>query len=772
MTQQNYDLAQAYVAALAGSVDAVMDWRALHDTDKSLPGHAKRGTLAQMWSWLCAMNQQGHGIFCNVSAMDGIGRETANVQMIRAHVVDHDSADAEQQFGRAAQAQPAPGFVVYTSPRKYHTYWPVAPYLDIARFKTVQRKLRTVFNGDPKVIDATRVLRVPGLLNHKYGEPWLVTCEALAGYGQPTTVEALEAALAGVTVVEAGEGERLELGAGDAAPSLEWLQHALTLVDPAELDRDEWLGLTAAVKQAGWTLADEPTLRLMWDRWCARYPNNDPGENDKLWRSITSTELGWRSLTRRVPSLQATLSFGTAPVVPQAPAVAQAMPAVPMPAPPALDCSGEFLTHLECEEWFKGCTFVTMMGKILTPSARFLNATQFNAEYGGKQFIISGDGAKKTDEAWKAATRSTLYQIPKVDHIRFMPERAPGEIVTDALGRRGVNMYVPAKVRKIKGDPTIFLNHLAAIIPDENDRKILIEWMAHVIKYPGWKIPWAPVIQSVEGIGKGAIKDLMTHCIGLPYVHFPNAQQLGDSGGKFNGWMRNKIFILADEIKVDEKRHMIEVLKPLISERLIEVQAKGENQEMEDNPANWGFFTNYKDAVPFSRNGRRYAMFFSPIQTEADLLARGMNDAYFKVLYDWMAGDGAAIMAQWFDDYRLERGAIPMRAPKTSSTEEAINIGRSPIQRVIEEAIEDGAPGFRAGWVSSLAVVKRCRDLQAVRGNVAPQTISGILDSMGYTEIGRADRPWFQEDREVKTTLYALRADANVALYGRAQGYE
>ena len=91
--------------------------------------------------------------------------------------------------------------------------------------------------------------------------------------------------------------------------------------------------------------------------------------------------------------------------------------------------------------------------------------------------------------------------------------------------------------------------------------------------------------------------------------------------------MRGKVFILADEIKVNEKRHLVEVLKPLISEELIEVQSKGVDQEMEDNPACWAFFSNFKDAIPVSRNGRRYAVFFSPLQTEADLLARGMDES-------------------------------------------------------------------------------------------------------------------------------------------------
>lgn len=774
---QNFDLASAYVAALAGDVNAVMDWRCLSDVDRGAPGQVHRGTLAQSWDWLCAWNQQQHGCFVTVSEMDGHGRELSNVSAVRAHIVDHDSIDAIQQSNNAAKWSPAPTFRVHSSPGKSHTYWSVSPYQDNERFKTVQRKLRQLFNGDKSVIDATRVLRVPGTVNWKYTEPFLSHCEALPGYGQPTTVEQLEAALAHITVID-GSGERKELGDPTmAAPSLSWLKRAMELVDPNELGRDEWLGLSAAIKQAGWTLTDPDALYVMWSEWCGRYDTgkgNDAAENHKMWRSMERTELGWQSLLNRVPSLKAAMSFGEqgAPNIAALPTPGSAPATPPMPEPQPLDCSGPYLTHIECKEWFKGCVFVGAFGKIMLPNGKLYGPGQFNgSQYAGKKFIWTDD-QKTTHEPWKAALQSQLFQIPKVDHLRFLPERAPSEIVIDVLGRKGVNTYVKPDIELVEGDVTPFLNHIAAIIPDEGDRKILFDWMAHVVKFPGFKIPWAPVIQSVEGIGKGVIKLAMTHAVGQPYVHFPDAQQLGDSGGKFNAWMRNKVFILADEIKVDEKRHLVEVLKPLISEELIEIQGKGNDQEMEDNPSCWAFFTNYKDAVPVSRNGRRYAIFYSPIQTEDDLFARGMDDGYFKALFDWLKADGAKHIAHWLHNYPIERGALPMRAPRTTSWIEAVKISRSPIERSISEAIETNAAGFAGGWVSEIAVMNRLRETGATKGQVPPHVIAGILTGMGYRDSGRQVRPYIQEDKDRTGVLYFREAVADPIGYGIAQGYE
>lgn len=777
---QDFNQAWSFIAAFAGDPNtAIIDWRALHDTDKADKGHARRGILAEWWPWLIDMNNRGYGVFCTIAMMDGVGRELANVSYVRAHYIDLDNLSAQQNYERASGAQPAPSFAAQSSPGKYHVYWPVQPYQGNDRFQLVQRKLRQLFDGDRRIIDATRVMRVPGTLHMKNpASPHLVTMWPLAGWGTWSTVEQLEYALASVNVIDGGVGTRHELGEPTlAAPSLDWLHHALALVDPNDLDRGEWIALTAAIKQAGWTLADPDALYGIWSNWCARYTANDIGENLKQWNSIRNSELGWPSLVKRVPSLQASWSFGgvdrSSEVPPQAPgpsAAPDAPPPMPPPSPPALDCSGEFLTHIEQQEWFKGCTLIVNLGEILTPDGRFLNVTKFNASKGGKKFIIDSAG-KTTKSAWEAATQSTLWTVPKVDHTRFIPQQEHGVLITDELGRVGVNIYRPALIKRVQGDITPFLRHMSFLLPVESDRKTLFDYLAHNAKYPGHKIPWAPVIQSAEGAGKGVMKLIMKAAMGKPYVYFPKASELAQSGAKFNAWLRNKLFILVDEVKVDERRELIEVLKPLISEEDTEIQGKGVDQDLEDNFSNWLFFTNWKDAIPVSKNARRFAIMFSPLQTVEDLMMFQMGEDYFNRLYSWLKGEGAAIVADWLLNYPIECGAIPMRAPATSSTAQAVAISRSPIERTILEAIEDQLPGFRGGFVSATMIAKRLKETGATRGSVAPQTIRTVLEGMGYVALGRAPRAFFQEDQS-RPYVFAIDGRADIAAYGHWQGWE
>jgi hypothetical protein len=585
-------------------------------------------------------------------------------------------------------------------------------------------------------------------------------------------VETLASSLAHVNVIDSGGGRHALGEPSLAAPSLDWLRFGLSLIDPNQLDRAEWISTTAAIKQAGWTLADEPALRAIWDEWCERYTGNDAGENDKQWRSIRETEVGWKSLYRRAPSLVAYEKFGfdktPAPTPQPLPAPGEPQQQ-PLPDDNEREQLPDILSEYDCQKWFKDCFFVERMGEILTPRGRFMNATKFNGTYGGKLFIITPDG-KTTDEPWKAALRSTLWTIPKVDHIRFLPEQPTFAIIEDQLGRKGVNTYIPIRLTSKRGDISPFLRHMENMLPVESDRQIIYSYLAHNVQYPGFKIPWAPMVQSAEGVGKGFIQEAITLTLGEMYTYSPKADELVNSGSKFNAWMRAKLMIIVNEIKVDERRELIEILKPMISDKRVEVQGKGVDQEMEDNPANWLLFSNYKDAIPVNVNGRRYSIFYSAIQTNADRLARGMDDAYFNGLFTWLHSGGNEIIADWLLNYPIERGAIPMRAPETSSQQEAVKVSRGPVEVAIVNAVEDGLAGFRGGYVSSLAVLKRLREV-GVR-QPAQATVHRILEGMGYFEIGRAPRAFGQESMLERTTVFAIMRELPVAAFGRVQGYE
>lgn len=778
----DFQAAAQYVQALTGNPDTPMDWRTLHDTDKAALGHNLRGTLTQVWPELVAANAAGRGIFAVVNESDGTGRKLANITAVRAHFVDLDDVAVSNAMRSSALGWSlAPAFEVWSSPGKFHLYWRSERYQPGEHFGDVQRRLRTMFGGDESVVDATRVMRVPGFYHLKNpAAPVMVTLYAGPGYAAaPLPWSVMSGALAHITPPAGAGGTRSGLGDPRlAAPSLAEAVQALDMIDPDELQRDEWIKITAAFKQAVSTHTDDDGAFKAWSDWCARYEHNDVGENLKQWRDITDTKAGWKALLDR-SGMRAALMFGNAPgvmpsVLPtpsgQAPA-AGPVGSGQAPVTPVGEQFGTFLTPAEQARYFKGCVLITKEERILTPFGRFMGPGKFNATYGGKVFSHTEDG-KTTDEAWKAVTRGQVYQVPKVDHIRFLPTEPQGAIIMDELGRKGINTYIPATIQSYAGDPTPFVEHLRRILPTEQDVLILLNYLARIVQSPGVKIPWAPVIQSVEGVGKNVLKFCMAHAIGSVYMYYPKATELAETGGKFNAWMRNRLLIICDEVKTDEKRNLIEALKDMVSEGIIQIQGKGADQDIEDNAANWIFFTNWEDAIPIDRKSRRWAIFYSKLQTELDLINAGMDAAYYNGLYDWIkTGGGKQIVAHYLQTFAIDPALDPatnQRAPKTSSYEAAIVNSRTAPEAAIIGAIEQQRPGFRAGWVSSSAIQVVLREAEVKASHLA---LGRILKGLGYAPVGRAPRGWLQEDGK-QPNLWSTDANAQVGNYGRSQGYE
>lgn len=771
MKKTDFNLTKAFITSLTGNPDTQCDWRVINDKDKGEQAINLRGSFQELATVLEDYNNRGYGIFMTVNAMLPTGQRTLeNIDFIRAHVADLDDVLTNQEsFQRAVSSPLPPHFAVQTSQGKYHLYWLVEPYKGNDFYTQQQRKIVQLYNSDSHVTDATRVLRVPGFMHNK-NEPQLVTCWGIHN-GPRYTFQQIADSLAHVNIVER-VSNRKQLGDSDlAAPSLDWLTFALNLVDPNELERDLWLGFTAAYKQAGWSLTNESELLNTWLAWCAKYSQNDIKENMKLWNSIHDSEVGWPRF-KRLTNVEG--YYLNNPANP--PSIAK-IEAVKTQAAniTTVDNVEDSLADLDILDadgkkiWFKNCFFIEREGKIFSPTGRFMNQVQFNGKYGGKEFSLKKAGSKLTDEAWKAALRATDWTIPKVDHCRFLPTEPTFSVIIDDMGRKGLNTYIPAVIKAQKGDISLWTDFMSRIFKTSEDTKIFNDYIAHCIKYPGHKIPWSVLLQSAKGIGKQMIGDVIKYCIGESYTYQPDAEELVSGVSQFNGWMRNKLMILVDEVRVGDRNDLMNGLKTIITDRRIAVESKGIDQEMEDNVANWIFFSNFKDAFPIDENERRYCIFYSSLQSALQIEEAGLNKEFFDKMYHWLEmEDGYQALAYYYLNYPINRGDLPHRAPHTSSYEEVIRIGRSPLRVILDDKIEAQERGFRAGYVSFQMFQKAVAD-SSIRSKPLEHTLKAIIESKGYYELGHTKAPVVGEDLTHPSLIFGYKG-LSVDDYEKAQG--
>lgn len=452
-------------------------------------------------------------------------------------------------------------------------------------------------------------------------------------------------------------------------------------------------------------------------------------------------------------------------MVPTAPIVTATEAAAALP-------DGEFLVVPEMERLFDGCVYVRDHHSIMVPGGDLLKPDQFSATKGGHIFQMSADMSSggTTKNAFEAFTQCRIHKFPKVKSVVFNPRDTPGAIVGDA-----VNTYFPVEVETEPGDITPFLSHVARMLPDQRDREVLLTYMIALVQNPGVKFQWAPVLQGTEGNGTSWLAKFLTYAIGEKFCHKPKPD---DITNKFNAWMMGKLFIEVQEIMFEGRYEMIENIKDWITDDRIEGHAKGANQFMIDNRANWFLATNHKNALPITQGSRRFAMLFTAQQSKADLVReRWVDTDYFPKLWDWTRNGGLRYVAHWLRTAAIPNeslnpaGAGMARAPQTSSTAEAISASMGNAEQYLAEAVAQGERGFRNGWISShMAEVL----LTVKRVSCTPQRLAKILDNLGYQKVERAAAMIIDEDGK-RPVLY-VRTDLNqqglsTADYMRAQGY-
>lgn len=375
-----------------------------------------------------------------------------------------------------------------------------------------------------------------------------------------------------------------------------------------------------------------------------------------------------------------------------------------------------FLSPAQQADLFKGCVYVTDHHAVLVPGGELLPPERFRVRYGGYTFAMDVANERTSRNAWEAFTESQALRPPKADGICFRPMLPPGAIVAHT-GRSLVNVWWPIEVPVVPGDPGPFLAHLAKVLPDRHDQTVLLSYMAACVQHKGVKFQWAPFLQGVEGNGKTIFSQCVAEALGRRYVHWPKASKLAK---EFNAWMVRKLFYGVEDVYTPSGRaDTFEELKVMITGGDgLEIEAKGVDQTSADVCGNFILNSNHPDGVRKTRNDRRIAPLFCAQQSLADLHRDGMAGLYVSNLYDWLKAEGKyagqtrgyAIVAWLLANYEIPAGYNPAvdcpRAPTTTSTERAIAASLGAIEQDVQEAIEQERPGFRKGWISSMALAR------------------------------------------------------------------
>jgi RepB DNA-primase from phage plasmid len=132
--------------------------------------------------WLHDQNRMGYDVYSSPNSLreDARGRTKDDIATIRHIYLDFDQdGTAAVRRMRASGDMPEPSYLMNSSPGRWQAFWRVKDFSK-SQAEDLQRGLAKGLGADPAATDCSRVMRVPGLYNHKYPRSHYIRIERLS----------------------------------------------------------------------------------------------------------------------------------------------------------------------------------------------------------------------------------------------------------------------------------------------------------------------------------------------------------------------------------------------------------------------------------------------------------------------------------------------------------------------------------------------------------------------------------------------------------------
>lgn len=371
-------------------------------------------------------------------------------------------------------------------------------------------------------------------------------------------------------------------------------------------------------------------------------------------------------------------------------------------------------------------------------TAVFSTRHSFNLENGYR--VKSRKGGKIS--AFKYISDNSCVKVLK--NIMYMPTSK--DMIIEYDNDLYLNSFFSKKLNKfIKTDTpderklvikNLVKSHIKNIVNTEENASIFLDWLTFQVQNIGEKISWCPLIHSIQGVGKSFFTRLLEVVLNNN-IGIVNPTQVKNP---FNGWAEGVLVNVLEELKVDgENRYAVtNALKPMISDKYIQINKKGINQYKVLNTVNYIAFTNNIDAIPLSDNERRYWVIYNNT-TKKELDAINKGD-YFKQLFEILSVHKQDIY-NWLYKRKMKSELFNSKlVPKSKDKEVLVMLTKENIKGYIEieDIIYDS--NEHTPYSNEIIPIKFLRDTirdQYIDLHVNDYQIINVLKKIGYKPAGR-----------------------------------
>jgi hypothetical protein len=262
--------------------------------------------------------------------------------------------------------------------------------------------------------------------------------------------------------------------------------------------------------------------------------------------------------------------------------------------------------------------------------------------------------------------------------------------LVDEGGQVHANVWRPSRLVPLRGataaDVKPWLDHAERLIPEESDRRRVIDRLAWALQNPGRKINSALVLQGGQGTGKDTLLVPFWAAIG---EHNHTVVQGAVLGGSFNSYLE-RAWLLVAEMPSARRRDVYEDVKGWLTTPpdRFRINRKGLEEYDIPNIINVFITTNNEDAIAMAEDDRR-------LDVVAVVMGAGgaeEADARAGVLHDWYAHGGKEAVMGFLLSRDVSRFNPNARPPMTAAKALMARKGAHPAVAWVMGLWDDGRP--------------------------------------------------------------------------------
>ncbi len=261
---------------------------------------------------------------------------------------------------------------------------------------------------------------------------------------------------------------------------------------------------------------------------------------------------------------------------------------------------------------------------------------------------------------------------------------APNRIVPNAY-----NLWDGFSCDALPGDCSLFLDHVKDNVCGGNEEHYayLMGWLARLIQKPDSPGHTAIVLRGKQGTGKSFFAKAIGSLVGRHYLPISDPKHLV---GNFNAHLRDCLVLFADEAFYAGDRKHGSVLKMLITEEMIPIEAKGVDIEPAPNFCHIIMASNENWVIPAGAEERRY--FVLDVGE-----ACAQKSEYFKAIADQLDNGGKEALLHVLSTYDISKFEV-RNVPKTEALQAQKLHSLSAEESWWKHMLDDGVIASGVNW--------------------------------------------------------------------------